>query len=508
MRLKDNDLKQLDREYFARLTSEQLMDIAEKLLNDLRDARDRQNETPKNSSRPSGSYAPWEQAQEAEEQDSKEGVETKKIEEVEQGKENSKEEREAKAESQKAGKAGKAGKQKGSKGYGRTVKLEITGKEIHKAEKCAGCGRKLAEDVVFEQRTGSYTVDIIKGEMGIEVTNVLHLYGASKCVCGHWTESEHGRCEKEEQWDVEITEWHLVGPTLAALIICLSLRMRQSRVRIREFLIDWLGIALSKGCISKCIAEGGRAVAPLEEEFVAQIQQSNLLHVDETGWKENGKTVWLWVLTTATVTLYMIGSRSWNTIADIMEHFAGWLMSDGYGQYRKYGQRLRCLAHLIRKARGLKDSCHPEAATFGVQVFEIINLLISGVYDARGDPSIDLMQHYSEKLAQLKALCQQYCDHKHAKTKALARELLNDWDAIWNVLQHPQMPITNNLAERALRHWVISRKISYGTRTQHGSRAFALLASVIDTCRQRGVSPWDYIALIIAQRRQNMPVPP
>ena len=93
-------------------------------------------------------------------------------------------------------------------------------------------------------------------------------------------------------------------------------------------------------------------------------------------------------------------------------------------------------------------------------------------------------------------------------TKALARELLNDWDAIWNVLQHPQMPITNNLAERALRHWVISRKISYGTRTQQGSRAFALLASVIDTCRQRGVSPWDYIALIIAQRRQNMPVPP
>ncbi|MCP5100388.1 MAG: transposase, partial [Chloroflexi bacterium] len=186
-------------------------------------------------------------------------------------------------------------------------------------------------------------------------------------------------------WDVEITEWHLVGPTLASLIICLSLRMRQSRPRIREFLADWLGITIAKGTISKCIAEGGRATAPLEDEFVAEIEQSELLYVDETGWKENGKTTWLWVLKTMTVTFYLIGSRSWNTIADIMENFSGWLMSDGYGQYRKYGKRLRCLAHIIRKARGMSESCHPEAVKFGKKVLTIMNLFISGIYEARGD---------------------------------------------------------------------------------------------------------------------------
>jgi transposase len=76
------------------------------------------------------------------------------------------------------------------------------------------------------------------------------------------------------------------------------------------------------------------------------------------------------------------------------------------------------------------------------------------------------------------------------------------------VLRYPQMPITNNLAERALRHWVISRRISYGTRTQQGSRGYAILASVIDTCRQRDVSPWEYIARVIEERRQNNPAPP
>ena len=299
-----------------------------------------------------------------------------------------------------------------------------------------------------------------------------------------------------------------MGPTLSSLIICLSLRMRLSRRRIREFLQDWLGIALSVGCINQCITEGGRAASALEEELIAEIQQAGLLYADETGWKENGRLLWLWVLRTATVTLYIIGRRSWDVIADVMAGFGGWLMSDGYGQYRKYGKRLRCLAHLIRKAKGLAESCNPEAAAFGENMLAAFALLIEGIYAARGDPTLDLPEKFAQELAQLKILCEQHREHQHEKTKKLARELLNDWAAIWNILAYPQLPITNNVAEQALRHWVIARKISYGTRTPQGSRAFTALASVIDTCRQRGISPWPYIATVIAARRKGNDVPP
>jgi hypothetical protein len=216
----------------------------------------------------------------------------------------------------------------------------------------------------------------------------------------------------------------------------------------------------------------------------------------------------LWVLRTATATLYLIGLRSWDTIADIMEHCSGWLMSDGYGQYRHYTKRLRCLAHLIRKARGLDESAHPEAAHFGEKVLATLTLFITGVYAARGDPDTDLLTTFSAQLAEFKTLCEQYRNHSHLKTHQLAREFLHDWDAIWTVLAHPELPLTNNVAERALRHWVISRKISSGTRNEQGSRAFALLASVIDTCRQRGLSPWPYIADVIATRRRGDPFPP
>jgi transposase len=40
-----------------------------------------------------------------------------------------------------------------------------------------------------------------------------------------------------------------------------------------------------------------------------------------------------------------------------------------------------------------------------------------------------------------------------------------------------------------------------------GSKSFALLASVIDTCRRRNASPWPYLAQVIAAGRRGLDVP-
>lgn len=432
--------------------------------------------------------------------DEKEEAESKETQEVESAKEP---EALAKPKSER-----KAGKQPGAKGHGRQVELAITGEEIHKATECAACGEMLCEETPFEKSTGLYVLDIERLENGgITLTHIRHIYGKSHCRCGHITEMCPQCCEPESGWDVGLSEWHLVGPTLSSLIICLSLRMRLSRMRIQEFLQEWLQITLSIGCINQCIHEGGRAVAPLEEEFVKEIQASELLHVDETGWKENGRLTWLWVLRTHMTTYYIMGGRSWKVIADVLEKFSGWLMSDGYHAYRNYGKRLRCLAHIIRKANGLAASSHPEAAEFGEKLLEQLKIFVKAIYAARGDPEEDLVERFSDELSQLKALCEQNRDAPQVKVKQLARELIHDWETIWNVLKHPELPMTNNVAERCLRHWVISRKISYGTRNAQGSRAYTLLASVIDTCRQRGVSPWPYIAEVIRMRRKGEVAP-
>ncbi len=75
-------------------------------------------------------------------------------------------------------------------------------------------------------------------------------------------------------------------------------------------------------------------------------------------------------------------------------------------------------------------------------------------------------------------------------------------------VSHPHLPVTNNEAERALRHAVIARYITHGTRSAEGSEAYAALLSVIETCRRRNRSPWPYLAEVIALRRKGLPTPP
>ena len=60
MQLSEHDLKQLDDETIRSLQAETLRTLSMKLLADLKEARDRLNQSPDNSSRPPSTSAPWE----------------------------------------------------------------------------------------------------------------------------------------------------------------------------------------------------------------------------------------------------------------------------------------------------------------------------------------------------------------------------------------------------------------------------------------------------------------
>ena len=408
--------------------------------------------------------------------------------------------------------ARKAGKQPGAPGVGRTQVFTARDVIPHYPTVCAGCGRALTEPVGAVAYTGFQAVDLRWGaadEPGLRLWVVDHRYYEVSCACGHHSRARAGRGEVDPLLaGVELSEWRVVGPGLAGLIVALSLRFRLSRARIQEFLREWLGVELSIGTIHQTLHEAAAALAPAEDELVDAVLASGLLHADETSWPERGQPLWLWVFTAATVTLYYVAGRGKELVENVLDGFTGWLMSDGWVSYRHYPRRLRCWAHLIRKARGLAESYQRDVRAFGRQVLDALNALMAAVYAAREGPPADLPTQHATLLAELRAACERHQGHPHAKTHALAVELLNDWEAIFQVLHHPELPLTNNDAERALRHWVIARKISHGTRTATGSRVFALLASVIDTCRQRGHSPWPYIAAAIADRRAGRPLAP
>jgi transposase len=528
MRLSDHDLLQLTEEDLLELPEEVLRRLSVKLLYDLKEARERLRETSQNSSRPPSSDLPWDKAgsndedqhpQQGQDEFAGEDAHTLDSEDAsktgpeERTQDEANEAQQTKALEDEASARRKAGKQPGAPGYGREQKIAITAEEHHYPTDCVRCDRELLQDAATAY-TAFETVDVEwadPNKPGISLTNTQHTYYETVCECGHCTQqAPHRQVSHPLTPTILLSEWRLVGPGLAALIVCLTYRMRLSRARVQEFLSDWLGLEISVGTIHATLHESGAAVLSVEEELVAAVQSSGLLHVDETSWPELNTLRWLWVFCGQGVVVYWIASRGSELLINVLgSTFQGWLMSDGWQVYRYYLKRLRCWAHLIRKAEGLKDSLDATAHLFGEQSLLLLNTLIKAVYAARESPPDQMLSiTYQETLSAYRCVCEAMsASTEHTKARALAREMLNDWDAIFQVLAQPHLPLTNNEAEQALRHWVILRSICHGTRTENGTRILAILISVIETCRVRQQSPWIYLAAVIRQRRAGLSVP-
>jgi transposase len=333
LHLSPSDLRQLDPEQLLRLPPEQKDVLLCKLLSDLQAAHERLQANSHHSSRPPRSDPPWSAPRAG--QGPAEDVTPAPGED---------DEAEASAEPEVAsgGNAAESsaseptpgpGRRQGAPGYSRQVRLAISDPLLHWPEQCVVCGQAL-ERAAFIARTGLYVLDIetepSAGLGGLRVRHDKHLYGEITCPCGHCNRREPGRCAEEPLWGVALSEWHRVGPGLASLIVCLAHRLHLSRRRSQEFLRDWLHIELSTSTLTHCLHEAGRAVEPLEEQLVEELQQAPLAYGDETSGKEWGERLWLWVISTSRLCLYFIGYRSQEILDNGFEQrFAGWLMSDG-----------------------------------------------------------------------------------------------------------------------------------------------------------------------------------
>jgi len=161
MQLTDHDLKQINQEYLASLSPGHLLHLSSKMLTDLRDARDRLHQTPQNSSRPVGSYAPWEQAANAAQDrqtDAAADAAAAKPEETAAVALAVPHQLPAAPANEPGATKRKLGKQPGAKGLGREVPLAVTGAISHKATVCAGCGGELCRNCGLPRHYGALHV--------------------------------------------------------------------------------------------------------------------------------------------------------------------------------------------------------------------------------------------------------------------------------------------------------------------------------------------------------------
>ena len=414
----------------------------------------------------------------------------------------------------------KQGKQAGAPGYGRTWSPAITEATVHCfVENCIVCNHPLE---AANQRcyTKYHQVDIQLGGMltpGLTViVTPYSLYDNHCACCSHDNryDPKSNVLMEDGVWEkTRLSQWRWIGSHLAAFIVHLKMEFRLPIRKIKD-LLNYFGISLSTGVISQCYEEAGLAVAPLEKEMVDALLEEALIHADETIWLEKSKTLWLWIFSAMTVVYFCVGKRTKEQLQHILQtSFSGWLMTDGYGAYRHYAKRLRCWAHLLRKAKGLSESTDAIAIEYGCLALDALTLCMNAIYDWRKEPhpreKTDALKNILfSALNEFKRVCEKYSGSTifHGKTKTLAKEFLNDWEVIFRILEYPYLPLTNNEAERGLRPWVLLRKICFGSKSAKGTKTFTLLASIMGTCKKRSVNSMQFLADTILTARKGLPI--
>ncbi|MCP4895538.1 MAG: hypothetical protein GY906_01075, partial [bacterium] len=238
MKIKDHDLRQLNEERLQSLQEKDpaaLLQLTNRLLDDLKEARERLNRNSSNSSCPSGSQPPWfrvgdEESAEDDEEKADDSSDSKPIESdsASSGKEESGSASSEKDESdgnekpkKKTGKGrgskpkNKPGKQPGAQGFGRTDELNVNETIHHYPDRCVICGDSLNPESAVAH-TGFYTIELILGgpeKPGLTLWVTKHIYYGIACVCQHETKEMPYRAPEDEgDWNgVDLTEWRLAG---------------------------------------------------------------------------------------------------------------------------------------------------------------------------------------------------------------------------------------------------------------------------------------------------------
>ncbi len=129
------------------------------------------------------------------------------------------------------------------------------------------------------------------------------------------------------------------GPRLTGLIGELSASQRSSRSAVKEFCQSVLGITISSGGIQRCVDRVSEAILPYYVAIAKRARSMPVNFIDETSWYQHGVLAWLWVMVNHSVAFFSIkASRSKKAFEELIGHWAGILVSDGYGGLPKMGE--------------------------------------------------------------------------------------------------------------------------------------------------------------------------
>lgn len=277
--------------------------------------------------------------------------------------------------------------------------------------------------------------------------------------------------------------------------------------RLRKNLATY-GLDLSQGTLTGGLQRLAPLLHPLYAQLVARSQQDIHWHMDETRWMvfadQDGKTThrwWLWVAVSSDTCVFILDqSRSSQVPRNHFgDHAEGIISADRYSAYKALSDMIMiafCWSHVrrdfIRIHNGYKK-LRTWAEEWLDRISELYHLnnkrvellqapleLYQPVDQAVVKAVDDMARSRDKELA---------APNLHPAQKKVLKSLVNHWQGLTIFIDHPEVPMDNNEAERRLRNPVVGRKNYYGSGAVWSGMLSAVLFSIFQTLAMNNLNP-------------------
>ncbi len=249
---------------------------------------------------------------------------------------------------------------------------------------------------------------------------------------------------------------------------------------------------------------------PWYDQIGEQAKKAAVLHADETGWRIEGQTCGLWCFATAETCYYRIdASRGSPALQSFFtEAFDGTRVTDFRAAYEsvRAADRQKCLPHLLRELERVnRRNDTPAWQAFAKK----LRRLLHDALRLRARPDFT-PNRYAGRIARLEKRLAALADgpYDDADATRLAKRLARHHDPLLTFLHKPDVPSSNNHAERQIRPAVIIRTNSQSNRSDDGAATQAILLSIYRTLRLRGLDPNKTIAAALRTYLTSSQLPP
>ncbi|THF72439.1 IS66 family transposase [Cohnella fermenti] len=294
----------------------------------------------------------------------------------------------------------------------------------------------------------------------------------------------------------------------------------------QEKQFERLGYKLSRQTMANWMMYGAELwLTPLYEALKAKLLQQEVLHADETTLqvlREPGKSAesesYLWLYRTgrgvSPIVLYEYQrTRGGEHPRNFLSGFKGYLQVDGYPGYHKVKnvKLVGCWAHARRYFDEALKGAPPEMGKLGSvagQGLAYCNQLYAIERELAPLKPKERLEKRQEKSAPVLEAYQKWL--KQQKSRTLPKSLtgaaitysLNQWEKLTAFLEDERLELDNNRSERSIKPFVIGRKNWLFANTPRGARASATIYSILETAKENGLHPYNYLKHLFEQMPQ------